>query len=121
MQKPKPTDATGVPVKIDVIDANGNNRNIGTAVSDSSGMFTLAWKPDIEGAYTVIATFTGSESYWPSQAETAFAADSAPPTTQEPQAQSNMTDTYVLAGVAVIVIAIAIVGAILAILLKKRP
>ena len=26
------------------------------------------WKPDIEGKYTVSASFGGSESYWPSHA-----------------------------------------------------
>ena len=69
MQKPKPTDVTGVTVSIDVIDANGNQRTIGTTTSDSSGAFSYAWTPDIEGKYTVIASFTGSESYWPSSAE----------------------------------------------------
>jgi hypothetical protein len=70
MQKPKPKDAIGVPVSIDVIDANGNYRNIGTATSDVSGMFTFSWTPDIEGDYKVIATFAGSESYWPSSSGT---------------------------------------------------
>jgi len=122
MQKPKPTDATGVPVKIDVIDANGNNRNIGTAVSDSSGMFTLAWKPDIEGAYTVIATFTGSESYWPSYAETSFFVDPAPtPPAEGPQQLPSMTDTYVLYAAVAIVIAIAAGFAVVIVLLRKRP
>jgi len=40
-QQPMPTNATGVPVSIDVIDANGNYRNIGTATSDTTGAFSL--------------------------------------------------------------------------------
>ena len=51
MQKPEPTNVTGVPVTLSVIDSNGNYRPIGTATSDSSGMFTYTWAPDIPGSY----------------------------------------------------------------------
>jgi hypothetical protein len=47
MQQPMPLDVTGVPVTISVLDANGNYRQIGTATSDGSGMFTLTWTPAI--------------------------------------------------------------------------
>jgi outer membrane protein assembly factor BamB len=123
MQFPRPMNAAGVPVTIDVIDSNGNYRNIGTATSDSQGMFTFAWKPDIEGAYTVIATFAGSKSYWPSSAETSFAVDpvAATPTPAPEQIQS-MADAYILPGIAGIIVAVAVVGAVLALLVtKKRP
>jgi len=73
-----PTNATGVEVTIDVIDANGNYRNIGTATSDTSGFYSLMWEPDILGKYTVIATFAGSESYYASWSETAFGVTAAP-------------------------------------------
>ena len=56
----------GVEVTLDVVDANGNYRNIGTATTDASGMYSYQWKPDIEGKYTVIATFHGTNGYWPS-------------------------------------------------------
>ena len=49
MQKPKPTNATGVPVTLSVIDSNGNYRHIGTTTSDASGMFGFTWTPDISG------------------------------------------------------------------------
>jgi hypothetical protein len=122
MQKPKPKDANGVPVTIDVVDSNGNYRNIGTATSDTSGMFTFSWTPDIEGDYKVIATFAGSESYWPSSAETSFVVDPAPPepVVNEPEPPS-MADTYLLPGIAIIIIAIAIVGALILLILRKRP
>ena len=123
MQKPKPMDATGVPVTIDVIDSNGNYRNIGTATSDSSGMFTYSWTPDIEGQYIVYASFAGSESYWPSNAETSFVVDEAaatPAPTAAPQAST--ADMYFVPAVAGIIVAIIIVGAVLALLmLRKRP
>jgi hypothetical protein len=116
MQKPEPTNATGVPVTISVIDSNGNQRVIGTTTSDSSGIYTLTWKPDIPGSYTVIANFAGSSSYWPSSAETSFFAGEAP-TTPGPAAvaASNVattTDlmTYIVVATIAIIIAIALVG-----------
>ena len=75
MQQIKPTNATGVPVTINVIDANGNYRTIGTTTSDATGSYSLQWTPDIAGKYTVYVTFGGSESYYPSQATTTFAVD----------------------------------------------
>jgi hypothetical protein len=62
MQKPRPMDVTGVPVTLSVLDANNNYREIGTATTNSDGFYTLNWKPDIEGQYTVYASFAGSES-----------------------------------------------------------
>jgi hypothetical protein len=120
MQKPKPTNTLGVPVTIEVIDSNNNRRTIGTAVSDASGMFALTWKPDIEGNYKVIATFSGSESYWPSSAEASFVVDPAPVTSQPeyPQPVDN-TMTIIYATIAIIAtIVIAVVVAIL--MLRKR-
>jgi len=123
MQKPKPTNATGVPVKLEVVDANGNYRTIGTAASDASGMFSYTWTPDIEGTYYVIATFEGSESYWPSNAETSFAVEPAAATPAPTQAPiQSMADTYLLPGIIGIIVAIAVVGIVLALLVtKKRP
>jgi len=43
MQKPRPMDATGVPVVISVVDANGNYREIGTVTSDADGFYSLNW------------------------------------------------------------------------------
>ena len=76
-QNQLPTNATGVPVTLNVIDANGNYRTIGTTTSDATGFYSYQWTPDIEGKYTVYASFAGSESYWPSKATTAFAVESS--------------------------------------------
>jgi hypothetical protein len=123
MQKPRPTDATGVPIALSVVDANGNYREIGTTTSDADGFYSYQWTPDIEGKYTVYASFVGSESYWPSHAVTAFAVDPAPATptpTQQPIA--SVADTYILPGIIGIIVAILIVGVVLALLMiKKRP
>lgn len=123
-QKPRPTDVTGVPVTISVMDANGNYRQIGTITSDTDGFFSLNWKPDIEGKYTVYANFAGSESYWPSHAVTAFVVDPVPATTSSPTSApvQTMADLYLIPGIVAIIIAIAVVGAILGLLVsKKRP
>jgi hypothetical protein len=122
MQKPKPTDVTGVPVSIDVVDANGNYRNIGKTTTDSSGTFSYPWTPDIEGKYTVIASFAGSESYWPSSAENSFVVSSAAPTASPyPVANLPPTDMYIAAATAAIIVAIAIGFAITILVLRKRP
>ena len=122
MQKPRPVDATGVPVSIDVIDSNNNYRNIGQVTSDSDGFFHYNWKPDISGEYVVIASFAGSESYWPSHARTAFAVDQASGETPGPTviSSASLADTYLLPSVAAIIIAIAIVGALIILMQRKR-
>ena len=118
MSKPKPTNAKGVDVTIDVIDANGNYRTIGTATSDMSGFYSLDWKPDIPGKYTVIATFEGSESYWSSYTETAFVVEEAPAATPPPEATpAPMTDTYIAGSTIAILAGIAV--AVFLILRKK--
>jgi hypothetical protein len=121
MQKPRPANATGVPVTLDAVDPNGNFVHIGTATSDTSGLFSYEWKtPDVPGKYTVIATFAGSESYWPSYAETAMAVQEPAATpTPAPAAQPlPPIETYFIVATVVIVIAIAIVGLMI---LRKRP
>ena len=123
MHHPRPTNASGVDVTISVLDANGNYRDIGNVTSDSDGFFSFNWTPDIEGKYTVYATFTGSDSYWPSHALTAFNVDEAAPTTAATEPQSQlMSEMYFVPAVVGIIVAIVVVGAITILLvLRKRP
>jgi hypothetical protein len=123
MDQSKPTDFTGVPVAINVIDANGNYRTIGTTITDSSGTYGFTWMPDIQGQYTVIATFAGNKGYYGSSAEAYFAVDepvaTASPT---PIAAASMADQYILPGIIGIIVTIVIVGVVLALLmLRKKP
>ncbi len=113
--------AVGVDVSIDVIDSNGNFRNIGTATTDASGFYSFDWMPDIYGKYQVIATFAGSGGYYPSYAETAFVVDQAPEATPEPTATPTPpTDTYVLGlGIAAL-IAIVVMGLLILMKLGKK-
>ena len=118
MQKQFPAQAKGVDVTIDVIDSNGNFRNIGTATTDASGTFGLLWQPDIPGQYTVLATFAGSESYGSSYAQTYLGVVDAPEPTSEPEpTPAPMTDTYIAGSTIAIVAAIAVVALLL---LRKK-
>jgi hypothetical protein len=122
MQQQCPANATGVPVSIYVIDANNNYRQIGSATSDASGMFTLNWKPDIAGSFTVFAIFAGSESYYTSSAETSFYANEPQPTTATPTAPpQSAADMYFIPAIAGLFILIIIVLALVVlIMLRKR-
>jgi hypothetical protein len=123
MQKPMPTDVTEVQVTLNVLDANGNFRQIGTTTSNTDGTYSYQWTPDIPGNYTVYASFAGSQSYWPSHAATAFAVDPAAATPAPTAAPiQSAADMYFVPAVAGIIVAIVIVGAVLALLmLRKRP
>ena len=122
MQKPKPTNATGVPITLSVVDANGNYRTIGTTTSDADGFYSYSWTPDIEGKYTLYASFEGTESYWPSKAITAFSVDAATPTASPyPEIALPPTEMYVIGVGVAIIAAIAVVGAIMLMAIKKRP
>jgi len=122
-QQPMYNNMTGVPITISVIDSNNNLRDIGTTTSDVMGNFGFTWTPDIAGNYQVIATFKGSNSYYPSSSSTYFFAGEtptiAPTATQQPNVATT-TDlmTYLAAGVIAIIIAIAIVGLLV---LRKHP
>jgi hypothetical protein len=111
MQKPRPTNATGVEVTLDAVDPNGNFVHLGTVTSDTSGTFGYAWTtPDIPGKYTIIATFAGSDSYWPSYAETyAFVSEAPPSPTPTPAAVPPPDTTLTIIGMGIaIIIAVAL-------------
>ena len=126
MQFPKPTNATGVPVLISSIDPNGNYLEIGTTTSDASGTFSYRWIPpsDIPGKYTIIASFAGSKSYWPSYAQTALSVDeaAAPTITPTQPPQQSMADQYFIPAIAgLFVLIIIVLVLVLMMMLRKRP
>ncbi|MCW4054564.1 MAG: hypothetical protein NWE84_06565, partial [Candidatus Bathyarchaeota archaeon] len=121
MQKPKPSDVTGVEVVITVLDPNGNCYEVGRAVSDASGMFKLAFDPEVPGEYTVVATFAGSEGYWSSEAETALYVEEAPAATPMPTPEpESVADLYFVPMSIGTIVAIIVVGLVLVLLLRKR-
>ncbi len=120
-QQPLPTNFAGVPVTISVLDSNGNSRPIGTATTDANGMYSLTWTPDIPGNFTVYANFAGTNGYWPSSAETHFYA-SAAVATVPPQlvVAQPPTEMYIASAAVATIFAIAIVGAVMVLMLRKR-
>jgi len=97
-QFPRPTNATGVEVVISVLDPNNNSYEVARTTSDASGMYKASFIPPVPGEYTIIASFAGSNSYWPSQSETAIAVSDAPsasptvPATPAPSGTEGTTE-----------------------------
>ncbi len=122
MQYPRPTNTTGVPVTIYVVDPNNNYYQVGTAVSDANGHFSCSFKPEVSGDYKVVASFAGSKAFWGSQAVTAIAVDDPAPTaTTAPVAGPTVVEQYFVPAVIAIIIAIALVGLVIILVLRKRP
>jgi len=121
-QKPLPTNFLGVTVDVSVVDANGNFRSIGTTTTDATGKYNLVWTPDISGTYQVVATFAGTNGYWPASATTAFSVEQPLPTASPiPAIAFPPTEMYVVGmGIAIIVV-IAIIGALILMAVRKRP
>jgi hypothetical protein len=115
---PKPE---GVTVRLAAVDSSGNVIDLGTTTSDSTGQFAIAWKPSTEDTYKIYATYDGSESYWGSYAGTALSVETATDTspTQPQQSPPDYTMTIIGAAIAVI-IAVAIVGLLIFLALRKR-
>jgi outer membrane protein assembly factor BamB len=123
MQMPEPTNATGVPVTLSYIDSNNNCFIIGTTTTDINGQYSYVFTPDIPGTYTIIASFDGSNSYFSSSAQTQMTFASPPAVTSSPTpAPASMADLYFLPMSIITIVAIVVIGALLAVLmLRKRP
>jgi outer membrane protein assembly factor BamB len=120
-QFPRPTNVTGVDVTLSVFDPNGNVYDIGNATTDASGNFKLLWKPLVPGEYTVIASFAGSKAYYASFAETAVGIQEAPEATPTPTpTPASTAELYFVPATAGIIVAIAVVGAVMVLMLRKR-
>lgn len=119
-QKPRPTNVTGVDVRLTVVDPNNNVQEIGTATSDSYGQYSILWEPPVPGKYTVVAHFAGTESYYPSYAEAAFGVDEvvAPSPTEQTQITLPPLELYVIGVGVAIIVALAIATLLI---IKKRP
>ena len=124
MQQPMPTNLTGVPVVLYVLDSNNNYRSIGTTTTNAQGTYGLTWTPDIPGDYTVYATFAGTQSYYGSSASTYIhasspAATAAPTATPLSGIATQSALEYI--GIAIIIVIIIIGVVIMLMLSRKRP
>ena len=121
-QFPNTGDIKGVEVTIDVIDPNNNFINIGKATTDQSGAYSYMWEtPNVPGKYTIIATFKGTNSYWSSSSQTAMGVVESPATPQPSPQQQTATDQSLMYGLVGVIIAVVVVGVVLALLIRKRP
>jgi hypothetical protein len=102
---------------------NEKRTRVKTVASSFSarGAFSLIWKPDLPGKYTLIATFEGSESYYSPYSETSFGVDEAPVATLGPtQVPASMADQLLLPATGGIIAAILAVGALIAFLTLRK-
>ena len=121
MQQAFPADAKGVEVVLTVIDPNNNFYEIGRTTSDIAGNFALPFEPLVPGTYQITATFEGSRSYGDSFATTYITVEEAPAAAAEPTPPpASAADLYLVPGIVGIIVAIAVVGAVIVFLLRKR-
>jgi len=119
MQHSIPASVTGVPVSLDVIDANNNLQHIATVTTDGlSGTFGYTWEPEIPGQYTVTASFMGDDSYGTSFATTYVGVVEAPPATAAPE--PPVIPDYTLAILCVGIAMILAVAIATVLILRKR-
>jgi hypothetical protein len=122
-QQPMPTNITGVPVTLSVLDSNNNYRTIGTTTTNALGDYSFTWTPDIPGNYTVYATFGGTQSYYGSTASVGFYASSLAATVAPTATPLNGVATQnavMYIGIAIIVVVIVGIVALAMIMLRKR-
>jgi hypothetical protein len=141
MQQGAPANFTGVPVKLFATFPDGHTEEIATATTDQSGLFSALFTPSTAGKYTITAAFEGTNSYWPSSAETTVgvvtaaspAATSTPVTTppvttppssptstatSAPQPGTDYT-TVIYVAVAAVIIIVVIFAATVALRRRK--
>lgn len=122
-QQVYPADAKGVEVSLIALDPNGNLAPIGNATSDINGNFGLPYTPEVPGTYQIIASFAGSKAYGPSTSTTYLtvgeaAATAAPYPTPLPQ---SVVDMYFIPAIVGLFVFVAIIGAVIILLIRKRP
>jgi hypothetical protein len=119
-QRPVPTNANGVTVKIEAVDPNGNYQNLGTTTSDMYGNFGMSFTPESEGTYMIMATFEGSGAYYGSTATTYayVGALGTPIEPEQPTHEAPLITTEIAIILAVVVAAVIGVAAYWA--LKRR-
>jgi hypothetical protein len=111
MQKPQPTNVTGVPVQLLATNKDGTKMiEIGTVTSDLGG-FRYEWTPPDADLYTITASFAGDDSYGSSWASTGLSV-SPTPSTPAPAAETPAPDnTPIFLGMtaAIVIVAILVV------------
>jgi hypothetical protein len=117
----RPDDVVGVEVVVSVLDSNGNYYEVGRTTSDANGDFVCEFVPLIPGEYVVYAAFEGSGSYFGSVAETTIVVEDQLPAPVEPTpTPESVADVYFVPAIAGIIVAIVVLGALLALLILRK-
>jgi hypothetical protein len=116
----QPADVIGVDVTITVIDPNGNTPTVADATSDVNGFYSCTFVPEVPGKYTVIASFAGSGAYYGSNAVTAINVEEAVVTPAPTEPPDSVADMYMLPSTIGIIAAVAVVGLVLFLMIRKR-
>jgi outer membrane protein assembly factor BamB len=119
-QTPMPTNATGVTVHLQAMRSDGTVMDVTHVTTDIMGHYEYTWTPPAEDTYKILATFEGSNSYYTSSEQTGLGVTAAAPTPAAPAAAPDNTPMFI-ASTAAIIVAVAIVGVMLALILRKRP
>ncbi|MGD6808744.1 MAG: hypothetical protein ACQCN3_03510 [Candidatus Bathyarchaeia archaeon] len=113
---------TGVPVTLTAIDPNGNPQTIDTVTTNGYyGTFSCAWTPNMEGKWTIIASFAADDSYGSSSAATDIEVGAAPQSTEPTTSAQAVNPPYELYTVGTGLAVILVVVIATALLLRKRP
>jgi len=120
MQFPVPENASGVEVIIEVLDPNNNYYEVGRTTTDKDGFYKLMLEPEVPGEYTIVSKFAGSNAYWSSSAETGLGVTEAQSPPTPISSTASLADIYFLPMSIVLLVAIAIVGAIVVLILRKK-
>jgi len=121
----RPSDATGVSVRLEAVDPNGGFVTIGSTTSDAYGNYGLGWCPDKAGTYMIIATFDGTAGYYGATATT-YLTVSEPTTIEMPEPcdlseVNEKLDSQSMYLLIVLVLAIiAIIVALYCVLVKRK-
>jgi len=116
MQQIKPELVRGVNVELYAIDESGQAIYIDTVCTDplNGGVFRLLWTPPKQGTYIISAIFRGTESYYPSNAQTVVGVLLQEPKPATPEQVSEEISSQIapiqsLINILTILVAIAIV------------
>jgi len=112
MQKPIPAKVKGVPVDLYAIYPDGTYNYIGTAETNplAGGVYGFAWKPPMEGTYTIIAVFKGDESYGSSSAGTVIHVTATTPEAEAAQTAVENLKPITTALTAIVIVCIILVA-----------
>jgi hypothetical protein len=118
----QPMSVNGVTVIFSAVNPQGEYQDLDRVTSDGAGRYSFAFKPEMEGIYTIIATFEGSEGYYGSYAETAIVVDPAPtpaapmepeePEPEVPEEPTEPVETPLITTEIAIIAAVAVLAVI---------